>query len=166
MKVVHRQVQKKRITKESDGFHNHSNLWTMPKPSQLFVCHVKGPLSFVRKCRRSWLPQGRRGRRVIPPSTQERFSPHVTYMCKGTEAGLTSLLLPLSPCLLLSLSADAIYSAHSPDLPSVPCFSWTVPWFYQQLYQQPLQCLFNNKSIKHEVVYTTETLQSNKLQCN
>ena len=48
LNVVHRQVQREHITKESDGFHNHSNLLTMPEPNQLFVCHVKGPLSLVR----------------------------------------------------------------------------------------------------------------------
>ena len=152
---VHVWCPEKHITNESERFHNHSNLLTTPEPSQLFVCHVKVPLSFVRKCRKSWLPQGRRGRRVILPSTQEWLSPHASYMWKGPEAGLTSLLvhIPLSPCLLLSLSVDALYSAHSPGLPSVPCFSSRVPWFYQQRYQQPLQCLYNHKSIKHEVMY-------------
>ena len=94
LNVVHHQVREKHKTKESDRFHNHSNLLTMPEPSQLFVCHVKGPLSFVRKCRKRWLPQGRRCRRAILPSTQEWLSPHATYMWKrGPEAGLTSLLL-------------------------------------------------------------------------
>ena len=157
LNVGHWQVQKKHITKKSDRFHHHSNLLTTPELSQLFVCHVKGPLSFVRKCRKSWLPQGRRGRRVILPSTQEWFSPHATYMWKGPpEAGLTSSLVhvPLSPCLLLSLSVDALYSAHSPGLRSVPCFSWTVPWFYLQRYQQPLHCLYNHNSKKYEPMYT------------
>ena len=49
LNVVHQQVQRKHITKESDRFHNHSNLLTTPELSQLFVCHVKGPLSFVGK---------------------------------------------------------------------------------------------------------------------
>ena len=42
--VVHRQVQRKHITKESDGFPNHSNLLTMP------VCHVlKGSAKFCKE---------------------------------------------------------------------------------------------------------------------
>ena len=34
------------------------------QPSQLFVSHVNGSPSFVRKCMKSWLAQGSSGRRV------------------------------------------------------------------------------------------------------
>ena len=37
------------------------------KPSQLFVPHVNGSPSFVRKGMRSWLAQGSAGRLVTPP---------------------------------------------------------------------------------------------------
>ena len=41
------------------------------QPSQLFVSHVNGSPSFVRKCRKSWLAQGSSGRRVtlLPGTT-------------------------------------------------------------------------------------------------
>ena len=39
-------------------------------PSQLFVSHVNGSPSFVRKCMKSWLAQGSSGRRVtVLPGT-------------------------------------------------------------------------------------------------
>ena len=41
------------------------------QPSQLFVSHVNGSPSFVRKCRKSWLAKGKSGRRVtlLPGTT-------------------------------------------------------------------------------------------------
>ena len=41
------------------------------QPSQLFVSHVNGSPSFVRKCRKSWLSQGSLGSRVtlLPGTT-------------------------------------------------------------------------------------------------
>ena len=41
------------------------------QPSQLFVSHVNGSPSFVRKCRKSWLVQGSSGRRLtlLPGTT-------------------------------------------------------------------------------------------------
>ena len=76
------------------------------QPSQLFVCHVNGSPSFVRKCRKSWLAQGSLGRRVT-------LLPGTTFLhINGASDIFLCFLIPMTQSLHKSCKADFYRPTH------------------------------------------------------
>ena len=85
---------------------------------------------------------------------RKKYVLELPFVYEWTATKWTTLMLlyqcnvPLFPSLSSSSSVALLCYVHFPSLQSGLCSSLTVPWFYQQRCQQPLQCLREQQSYK------------------